>query len=320
LLATYEREYAAAQREPTAHCKLTRTKRKVATYQARLPRTQHQREVAQRRWERQQQRAQDGAVQLDQLRTRYQQLLCDNEHNPHPVRILLRIDAGFASHANIEWLIEMGYDIFTKERGTKAKDVLTDALTAKTPWHTVGRNASMTTFPSTTLNGIFTYPLNVALLRYLSGDTERYSLLLHYGDDDVASDPKGWFHGYNGRQTIEAGIKEGKTVFQMHHLKVRSPQALRLQEHLACFAANCVRFAARWLTQQQTAAIPFDTNSVKQMVQVCAHTSAWVWRTGDAWLLKFTDHSLFAGRFLRIGIGPIQLPLPLLYSFHFCHF
>ena len=35
-------------------------------------------------------------------------------------------------------------------------------------------------------------------------------------------DLDGWFHTYNGRQTIEAGIKEGKNVFQMHHFKVRT--------------------------------------------------------------------------------------------------
>ena len=53
------------------------------------------------------------------------------------------------------------------------------------------------------------------------------------------------------RDAIEAGIKEGKNVFQMHHLKVRSPQALLLQEHFACFAANFVRFAAHWLAERQ---------------------------------------------------------------------
>ena len=131
----------------------------------------------------------------------------------------------------------------------------------------------------------------------------------------------GWFHRYNGRQTIEAGIKEGKNVFQMHHLKVRSTRALLLQEHFACFAANFVRFAALWLTEQQQVHQPlFDTGSVKQMVQVCAHTSAWVKRFGDVWLLTFTEQSLFAGFSLQIGIGAVQLPLPFVHGIHFCHF
>jgi len=58
----------------------------------------------------------------------------------------------------------------------------------------------------------------------------------------------GWLHTHNGWQTIEAGIKEGKQVFQMHHLNGRSAAALFLQEHLAASAANFVRWAAHWLT------------------------------------------------------------------------
>jgi hypothetical protein len=91
---------------------------------------------------------------------------------------------------------------------------------------------------------------------------------------------------------------------------VRSPQALLLQEHLATFAANFVRFAAHWLaTKDQPATLP--TNSVKEMVQVGAHTSAWVSRQGDVWLLRFTEQSFYAGLTLRFGDGFFQLPLPL---------
>jgi len=39
-------------------------------------------------------------------------------------------------------------------------------------------------------------------------------------------------------QTVEAGIKEVKGVFEMHHLKVRSAPGLYLQEQFAVFAAN----------------------------------------------------------------------------------
>jgi hypothetical protein len=120
------------------------------------------------------------------------------------------------------------------------------------------------------------------------------------------------------QRSCDQVCKESKNVFQMHHLQVRSPQALLLQEHLACFAANFVRFAAYWLAQSQPAQMP--TRSVKQMVQVGAHTSAWVQRQGDMWLLTFTEQSLYAGRSLRFGDGPLQLPLPLFHDFHFCHF
>ena len=171
----------------------------------------------------------------------------------------------------------------------------------------------------TTVDGYFVYPLDVALLHYQTGDSIQRATLLHYGQTDVIKDCDVWFHTYNGRQTIEAGIKEGKNVFQMHHLKVRSLEALLLQEHMACFAANFVRFAARWLVQQAQAN-PLATESVKQAVQVAAHTSAWVQREGDVWLLTFTEQSFYAGYTLRIGYGVIQLPLPLFKDIHFSHF
>jgi hypothetical protein len=62
------------------------------------------------------------------------------------------------------------------------------------------------------------------------------------------------------------------------------------------------------------------TKSVKEMVQVGAHSSAWVCRQGDVWLLRFTEQSCYAGHSLRIGRGVIQLPLPLFKDVHFSHF
>ena len=88
---------------------------------------------------------------------------------------------------------------------------------------------------------------------------------------------------------------------------------------MACFAANFVRFAAAWLVRK-VQPMPFSTQSVKQMVQVAAHTSAWVHRQGDVWFLTFTEQSRFAGYSLQIGIGSFQLPLPLFRDVHFCHF
>ena len=128
---------------------------------------------------------------------------------------------------------------------------LSASVTDETDWCRVGGNANMTAWRNTTVDGYFAYPLDVALLHYHTGDTVQRATLLHYGQTDVVADLDGWFHTYNGRQTIEAGIKEGKNVFQMHHLKVRSPEALLLQEHMACFAANFVRFAAEWLTDKR---------------------------------------------------------------------
>jgi hypothetical protein len=313
-------EYTQAQRQPTPHCRLTRAQDKVATYADRLPRVQQAREKAQQRLLRHRRKLDEASAEVERLRAHHGQLLADNAVNDHPVKVIFRLDSGFASRENIAWLIEMGYDIYTKARSTQMPSLFEAAARPECDWLRVGGNAYLTAWANTTVDGSFIYPLNVALARYTTGDTMRHAFLLHYGDDDVMHDLDGWFHTYNGRQTIEAGIKEGKNVFQMHHLKVRTSQALRLQEHCASFAANFVRFATLWLAEQQDVGAPLATSSVKHMVQVCAHTSAWVQRKGDVWLLTFAEHSFYAGRSLRIGFGAVQLPLPLFHNIQFCHF
>jgi hypothetical protein len=315
LSASYEQE----NRPQTTHCQLSRAQRKVATYRQRLPRCQQALGVAQRRLARHQARYDRAQADVDRLQAHYQQLQADNAVNPHPIRATFRLDGGFTSLENLYWLIEMGYEVYTRGRFPKVRDTLSARATAETDWHRVGGNANMTAWHNTTVDGYFAYPLDVALLHYHTGDTLQRATLLHFGQADVMADLHTWFHTYNGRQTIEAGIKEGKNVFQMHHLKVRSPEALRLQEHLACFAANFVRFAAEWLVHKAQP-MPLSTQSVKHMVQVAAHTSAWVQKQGDVWLLTFTEQSCYAGYSLRFGGGAIQLPLPLLKDIHFSHF
>lgn len=319
-MRSLEADYERQGRQATSHCKLAQARRKVATYEKRLPRLQETLAVAERRLAKLEGKLEAARAEVERLRQRHQQLLAENEGNPHPIRATFRLDSGFASQQNIAWLIEMGYEVVTKARSTGVRDRLIAATSPETEWQRVGGNASLTAWADTTADGYFTYPVNLALARYQTGKSVRYSVLVHYGDQDVTADLDGWFHHYNGRQTIEAGIKEGKTVFQMHHLKVRSPQALLLQEYFACFAANFVRFAGLWLAQQQIHEPPFDTGSVKQMVQVCAHTSAWVQRLGDVWLLTFTEQSRFAGFSLRIGSGAFQLPLSLYRDIHFSHY
>ena len=263
-----EAEYARTGREPTAHCKLAQANRKVHTYAKRVPRVEKAAAVAERRVARGERVLMAARQEVTRLQQHYQQLMAENASNPQPVRALFRLDGGFASAENIAWLIEMGYDVDTKARSTGVRDTLLAAISPETRWQQVGKNASLTAWRKTTADSYFVYPVALALARYQTGDSTRHAVLVHYSDDEhePTLDLDGWFHRYNARQTIEAGIKEGKTVFQMHHLKVRSPQALLIQEHFACFSANFVRFAAHWLTQQQQQ-VPFDTSSVKHMAE-----------------------------------------------------
>ena len=316
-----EADYQRDGRMPTPHCRLTRARQKLKTFQTRLPRVQAQLAKAQRRFDRHDRAGQALYTEAEQLKAHLAALESENQANPTPIRAIFRLDSGFATQENMAWMIEMGYDLYTKARAPKIKERLLAAATTENPeWVRVGDNAHLTAWPQTTVEGSLPYPMDVALAHYQTGDTQSHAVLLHYGQDPVTQDVDGWFHMYNGRQTIEAGIKEGKGVFQMHHLKVRSTQALLLQERFACFAANFVRRAAHWLSTQEQHLPPMQGDSVKHLVQVSANTSAWVRRQGDVWLLTFTKQSLYAGYSLQLGGGIVQLPLPFMHNIHFHHF
>ena len=234
--------------------------------------------------------------------------------NPAPISAVFRLDAGFGTWDNVALLIEMGYEVYTRPHNHQVRNSLLRRIHDTTSWTRVGDNAEMVAWPSERLKTC-PYPADFALERFYTGKTLRYGVLLHFGTDAVTKDLPAWFTFYNGRQTIEAGIKEGKGVFQMHHLKVRPAPALWLQEQLAAFAANFVRWAAHWLStqcyQEPAQWLEPVAASVKTLVQVAAHTPAYVeWLPGGC-LLRFTDESLYAGRAIQTGGWAFQLSLPL---------
>ena len=113
----------------------------------------------------------------------------------------------------------------------------------------MGANAELVAWPALHLKHC-PYPLDVALERFYTGKTLKQSALFHFGAHLVTEQLPGWFEQYNSRQTIEAGIKESKQVFSLHHLKVRSEPAIYLQEAFVLFSANFIRWAAHWLQAQ----------------------------------------------------------------------
>jgi len=247
--------------------------------------------------------------------SRLAHLVAENDSNRAPVRAIFRLDGGFGSGENLAWLIEMGYEVYGKVISDKVTKALRRRVPSQAVWTGVGDNAEMLAWPKLKLD-FCPYPLDIGLERFQTGQKERYATLVHYGPQPVTSDLGTWFNFYNGRQTIEAGVKEGKHVFEMHHLKVRSAAGLAIQEEFAVLAANLVRWAAVWLREQPgQIANPFDRprTCVKQMVRVVANTSAVVfWQAECSVLLKFDDLSPFPGAELRIGQGlAFQPPLPL---------
>lgn len=263
-------------------------------------------------------------AQESHLQRRLEQFEADNRANRCPIQADFRLDAGFGVRENMALLIEMGYEVYTKPYADWLTPRLKRQAAGRSDWTRVGKNAEMIAWKATALPD-FPYPLDVALQRFWVGDKQKHATLLHFGIDPVTLDLPAWFNRYNARQTIEAGIKEGKGVFEMHHLKVRSAPGLYLQEQLAAFAANFVRWAAHWLATHcpqlpagwQETAQP----KVKEQVKVGAHTSAWVNWQEQGCLLRFTDHSLFAGRSLEVERRwAVQLPLPFAESSRFGRF
>lgn len=316
-LTTLADTYASQQRPERPHSHLAQARQQAQTGQRRQD---HQAQAVARAAQhvaRQQTALAVLQAQEAGLTERLARCERENVGNAAPICAVFRLDAGFGTWDNLALLIEMGYEVYTRPHNHQVCASLLRRIDDGTRWTRVGDNAEMVAWPAAALSGC-PYPVDVALERFYPGKTQRYGALLHFGQDAVTADLPAWFDFYNGRQVIEAGIKENKAVFQMHHLKVRRAPALWLQEQFAAFAANFVRWAARWLSTQ-CAQEPADwlapvTASVKALVQVAAHTPATVaWLPGGC-LLTFTEASVYAGRAIQTAGRAFQLSLPLFQS------
>jgi hypothetical protein len=124
-----------------------------------------------------------------------------------------------------------------------------------------------------------------------------------------------WFNRYNGRQTIEAGIKEAKGVFTLKRHLVRSPIGMQLQEQFALFGANLARWAAAWakgLLAEANQNFITALAQVKTLVRVVSHSRPrWVWNALGNTVI-FDERGPFAGTVICLsGWVAVQLPLRL---------
>lgn len=258
--------------------------------------------------------------QVEQLEARRQQLRAwaaqlgaENQALAAPLKLVMRLDAGFATEANLAWLIEMGYTVLTKAHSGHTTSRLQRGVSAEATWSRVGSNAEALEVGQL-LVGEGAYELQALQVRYQLPEGWRYTTLLYY-DEAPPPSPKEWFTCYNGRQTLEAGIKENKGVFTMRRPLVRSPIGMQLQEAFARFAANFVRWAACWVREQirdVPPALKQALSEVKTLIRVLAQSRAqWV-ESEAGCALVFDAHSPFAGAVLVIYGAPIyQTVLPL---------
>ncbi len=307
-----EATYRAQGREEKPHSQLAKARRRLAAAQKKLKKAPQHLQKAQRAAATHRERLERLRAQQAALTAHLAQLQADNASNPNPVTIILRIDAGFGTGPNVTWLAEMGYIIYTKAHNAQVTTKLKAMVKSDTRWTRVGKNAEMTTWGEQRISNC-PYPLTVALERFHTPDGLKHSTLLAYRDDGQSLTLPAWFDFYNGRQTIEAGIKETNVVFKMHPLKMRSRGGIALQEQFSLFAANFVRWAAEWLSKpvsRSTTRFDDALTRVKAMVRVAANTSAWVVAEDQGLLVKFDETGAYPGVELRLaGIWRVRPPL-----------
>jgi hypothetical protein len=300
-----ERHYQERKREERPTSQLAKARQRIQMFARRLKRRETARLSADQRLVRTQAQWKKEQAEQVSLQERLKHFEQDNATNPEPVEAECRLDAGFGSYQNVALLIEMGYEVYTKSPSQQLTNSLKCQIDASTSYTRVGANAEMVAWPKRLLSHC-PYPLDVALERFYTGSTLKHSTLLHYGSDLVTQDLPVWFNHYNGRQIIEAGIKEGKQVFYLHKIKVRSEPAIYLQECCVLFAANFIRWASHWLAEQTQPvkhALDVRKLGIKRQVQVAAHVSAQVIRNSEGRLLRFSSHSVFAGKVLQLPAG-----------------
>ncbi len=309
-----EKEYQTRQRKERPTSRLAQARQRL---QADMKRSESRTSA----WKQAQRRVDKTTAKLCQqqaeLATLHQRLIGfeqDNAANSEPVEAEFRLDAGFGTYENVALLIEMGYEVYTKPHSHKIVTYLKQQVDDTTLWTRVGANAELVAWHALHLKNC-PYPLDVALERFYTGKTLKQSALFHFGSEPVREQLPGWFQQYNGRQTIEAGMKESKQVFYLHHLKVRSEPAIYLQEAFVLFAANFIRWASHWLEAQAPPAenaLNLRKLGVKRQVHVAAHVSAQVIRDSGDKLLTFSEQSAFAGQVLRVT-GDHPLPQKALF-------
>jgi hypothetical protein len=123
---------------------------------------------------------------------------------------------------------------------------------------------------------------------------------------------------YNGRQIMEAGIKEQKGVFTMRRPLVRSRFGLQRQEQFSVVAATFVRWAAQWAREQVEVEGPRLQQALKEtktVVRVVGQTRARVLQGGGGCALVFDAQGPFVGAVLILaGQVAYQEVLPLFHS------
>jgi hypothetical protein len=322
-IAALTASYQAEGRDVKPNSRLAQAQHRLASAQKKLAQAPGRLQQAEQAVANHQARLAELQAEYKALKAHQARLEADNAANLEPVNVIVRLDAGFGTGPNVTWLIEMGYIIYTKAYSAQVATKLKAQVKPEAEWTRVGNNAEMVGWGESLISEC-PYPLTLALERFHTPQGLKHSTLIAYRDDGAELSLPAWFDFYNARQIIEAGIKEGNVVFQMHPLKMRSRGGIALQEQFSLFAANFVRWAAVWLQERVVrSSRRFDEalTRVKTMVRVAANTSAWLVEQEDDLLVRFDDTGAYPGVELRLSgawrTRPLLLPRRKVQKFDF---
>ena len=229
--------------------------------------------------------------EIEALQAGREELAGENAANPNPGRIILRLDGAFGNADDVAWLYEQGYSVVARvhahrvAEGSRKEDGLRFEKVSKDLFIAEARRRQFGQCP---------YPLRLFLCRQWWGEAhpERFSALVVTPDLAAKAWPVprvGVFD--NGRQVMEAGIKEGKGIFASRHLPRRHQAGIALYQELVLFAQNLIR----WFRRQFVAGSVLAAASIKELVGIGANSRAQLVLGGDAILLSFAAASPWGG-------------------------
>jgi hypothetical protein len=311
-LAELEARYQGKRVPP--YSKLAQARKQKASWERQLQSALEQESQARCALRQHQQRLEALTTERDALLNWLAQLEVDNATNPNPVRLRWLLDGGFGDAANVTYLIEMGYDIYTIAHNGKTTQVLRKEIPDNVPWEQAGSRTQALKMTRQKL-GNCPYPVRLTLLHWSAGDELMYSTLVSFSDVEQLPTAE-LFPTYHQRQDVEAGIKQGKGTFSFTKLRVRSPAGIRLLGQFALvFWPNFVRWAADWMADLITDEIGRFSRVLQQVatqVRVAAKTSAVVLTNTQGQMVVFDADGPYSGVQIRLDCPfAYQFPMPL---------
>ena len=160
-LTGQEKAYQERQRKERPTSRLAQVRKRSQAAARHLRSRQKEWQAAQKRLEKTVTRWKQQMENLESLYQRLKRFEQENATNSQPIEADFRLDAGFGIYENVAFLIEMGYDVYTKPHGNQALAFLKKQVNNQTAWKRVGANAELIAWPNLQLKKC-PYPLDVS--------------------------------------------------------------------------------------------------------------------------------------------------------------